>query len=114
MAVVGLGNPSRDGAANPRTSIPGTKAMVPGRSIPVTRSSAPATRNMGRQRVRVVRASRLMPMTEITMPVWSHHRIRLRRVMRVKLSARYRSADLADDLQTAGLRRCERIRLAAS
>src|SRR5262249_788502 len=116
MAVVGDSNPTRaraSGAASPRTSIPLTNAMVLGSSMPLTRRSPPVTRNMGRQRVRTVRENLLMPMTESTMPAWSHHRIGLRREMRVRLKAPYSLPGPAARCPTTKFRRCERILITA-
>ena len=52
-------------------------------------SSAPLTRKTGRQRLRTIRASRRMPMTESSAPVRSHHWNRLASVIRGKLRAPY-------------------------
>ena len=102
MAAVGLNRPGRGrspGAPNPRTSTPGTKAMVLGSIIQTTMSSAPVTRNTGRQWVHAIHTS---------------HRIGLRRAVPGDLGALYRSAGPTDELLTTSIGRRGHILIAAS
>jgi hypothetical protein len=102
MAVVGLDSPTSDrasGADNPRTSSPGTKAMVLGSIIQRTMSNAPVTRNIGRQWVRTVQTS---------------HRISLGRALRVNFGALSRSAGRTDCFHTTSFRRRDRTLITAS
>jgi hypothetical protein len=97
------------GADNPRSSIPETK--VTGIITPETtlraRNRKPATRNMGRHRVRTVRASCMMPIIESSVPVRSHRRERRER-------ADLGVMDLPTGADRTRFRRCNRVLIAAS
>jgi hypothetical protein len=97
--------------ATRRTSSPGSRTAALGSMTPATVSTAPASPSMARQRVRMVRATRIRPMTVSSEPVRAHRRIRLVRATRVNLGAPYRSAD---ELHTTRFRRCDRSLIPAS
>jgi hypothetical protein len=70
--------------------------------------------NTDRQRARMARAIRVMPITVSSAPVRNHHRIGLGRARLVKAREPCRSAGPPGGLQTIKLRRCDRILITAS